>query len=53
MTTTPTWWVMDEESFREALDRVAAGNDPELVYMECYANAFIHPASCGCEECEE
>lgn len=32
------WWVIDGASMLEALRRVAAGEDPDLVYVELYAN---------------
>jgi hypothetical protein len=32
-------WVIREDALRELLARVAAGEDPELVLLEEYANA--------------
>ena len=36
---TDTWWVISSEEFLAALRAVAAGGDPDLIYMEWYANA--------------
>lgn len=35
------WWVLDDDVFREALDRAASGEDVELILLEIYANARI------------
>lgn len=34
-----SWWVISREAFLDALRRAAAGEDPDLVYLEEYANA--------------
>ena len=36
------WWCISSESFITALRRAAAGEDPDLVYAEFYANSD-HP----------
>lgn len=33
-----TWWVISGADFAEALRRAHAGEDPELLYVEHYAN---------------
>jgi hypothetical protein len=33
------WWVISSETLLDALHRVAAGEDPDLVYLEEYVNA--------------
>lgn len=33
------WWVIDGESLMEMLQRVANGEDVDMVYAEEYANA--------------
>lgn len=33
------WWAISEDAFLDALRRVAAGEDPDLVYAEFYANS--------------
>lgn len=33
------WWVISGESLLEALRRCAAGEEPDLVYAELYANS--------------
>lgn len=33
------WWTISERSLLEALRRVAAGEDPDLVYADMYANS--------------
>jgi hypothetical protein len=35
------YWVLADESFMEALNRANAGEDPDLVYAEFYANSDI------------
>ena len=33
------WWVLSGEAVLDALRRVRAGEDPDLVYAELYANS--------------
>lgn len=33
------WWTISEHSLLEALRRVAAGEDPDLVYADMYVNS--------------
>jgi hypothetical protein len=33
------WWCISEDDVLAALRRVAAGEDPDLVYAEMYVNA--------------
>lgn len=33
-----TWWAINGAEFRRALQMVADGEDPDLVYAEFYAN---------------
>lgn len=33
------WWAISEDAFLDTLRRVAAGEDPDLVYAEFYANS--------------
>lgn len=40
---TETWWVINGEQFAEALCRANAGEDPELLYVEYYANTKGEP----------
>lgn len=40
---TDVYWVIDEESFMDALNRVHGGEHPDIVYAECFANALINP----------
>lgn len=35
------WWTISGEDLLALLRRVAAGEDPELVYAEAYANSEI------------
>ncbi len=35
------WWVLNDDVFRDALERSAAGEDIELILLEIYANARI------------
>ena len=35
------WWVIAGHYLLEALRKVAAGDDPEMVYTELYANSDI------------
>lgn len=35
------WWSISGETLLEMLRRVAAGEDPDLVYAETYANCEI------------
>jgi len=37
------WWCISGESLLAMLRRVAAGEDPDLVYAEEYVNADINP----------
>lgn len=39
--TTRGWWALSGEDFIEALRRAHAGEDPEMVYAEWYANSSI------------
>jgi hypothetical protein len=41
---TPVWWVIDGDSLLEMLQRVADGEDPDMVYAEEYANGAHEPA---------
>jgi hypothetical protein len=36
-----SWWVVSAESFLEALRRAHAGEDPDLLYAEWYANSEV------------
>lgn len=38
------WWTISGEDFMEAMKRTHAGEDPDLVYAEYYANSEINPA---------
>lgn len=42
MSNGPVMWMMDEGSFLDALRRVADGETPDEVYVECFANAFVN-----------
>ena len=33
------WWLVSGEDLLAVLRRVAGGDDPDLVFAECYANA--------------
>lgn len=35
------WWAISGVELRAALQRVAEGGDPDLVYAELYANSVI------------
>lgn len=35
------WWCISGEDFLEYLRRAAAGEDPDLIYAEAYANSKI------------
>lgn len=35
------WWVLPAASLREMLQRVAGGEDPDLIYIEYYANCSV------------
>jgi hypothetical protein len=35
------WWTIHGESLMEALKRAHAGEDPDLVYAELYANSDV------------
>jgi hypothetical protein len=35
------WWVISGEDYLRDLRRVAAGESPDLVYAEAYANADV------------
>lgn len=37
--TTYQWWALNGTELMAMLRRVAAGEDPDMVYMEAYANA--------------
>jgi hypothetical protein len=37
--TKPTWWVLEGTALREMLNRAHAGEDPELLFLELYANS--------------
>lgn len=37
----PRWNVISEPDFLDALRRCAAGEDPDLVYIEFYVNADV------------
>lgn len=39
------WWSISGDAIIEALRRSHAGDDPEVVYMELYANANDERAS--------
>lgn len=39
------WWTLSGEQLLAMLKRVAAGEDPDMVYAEEYANARIERAS--------
>lgn len=36
-----SYWALSDSTLRETLARVAAGEDPELVRLELYANSEI------------
>lgn len=41
------WWVISGDSFAEALRRAHAGEEPEMLYAEFYANSEVErPADC-------
>lgn len=33
-----SWWCISSDSLQEMLYRVAGGEDPDLIYIEYYAN---------------
>jgi len=33
------WWVISAESFREAMQRAHDGEEPDLLYVEFWANS--------------
>lgn len=35
------WWVISGEEFLDALRRAAAGEDPDVLYVEAYANSEV------------
>ena len=37
----PTWWALSGDDLMDMLREVQAGADPEIVYMEHYANSDI------------
>ena len=39
MTADNIWWAISGEAFLEALRRVDAGEEPNMVYIEYYANS--------------
>lgn len=39
MTDNERWWVISETQFVSALNRALAGEEPELLLMEFYANS--------------
>lgn len=43
----PTWWALSGEDLMEMLREVAAGADPEWVYMEHYANSDVETVEGG------
>lgn len=38
---TPVFWALEDNDLRAMLKQVADGADPEMVYMEWYANCTI------------
>lgn len=49
------WWVIEEEEFSTALERVSAGDNPQVVLMEFVANSDGETVTQGeaptCAEC--
>ncbi len=41
------WWTMSGECFIEALRQAHAGEDPEMVYAEWYANSDVEHVAGG------
>lgn len=37
----PVWWSISQDALLAMLHRVAAGEDPDLVYAEEYVNADV------------
>lgn len=37
----PTWWALSGNRLMDMLRQVAAGEDPDLVYAEHYANSEV------------
>lgn len=35
------WWAISGEAFLDALRRAAAGEDPDMLYAEHYANSDV------------
>jgi hypothetical protein len=35
------WWVIEDVQLQEALKRAHAGEDPEVLYVELYANSDV------------
>jgi hypothetical protein len=35
------WWVIEDAQLQEALKRAHAGEDPEVLYVELYANSDV------------
>lgn len=42
---TDDWWVINSTELLSALKRVADGDDPDIVYVELYANATTEEGS--------
>lgn len=55
------YWAISGEAFKEAMQRANAGEDPDLLYAEFYANSVIEKVAAlpplywyvGCDACEE
>jgi hypothetical protein len=44
------WWAISGEMLLDLLRRASAGEDPDLLYAEAYANSEIdRPSDGGCE----
>jgi hypothetical protein len=37
--TTPEYWLISSEGFLTAMKRAAAGEDPDMLYIEFYSNS--------------
>lgn len=48
-----SWWVLSSDSLQEMLQRVAAGEDPWLVYTEYYANCDVEVCDGESEETQD
>jgi hypothetical protein len=44
------WWTISGEAMMAALHDVAAGDDPDVVYAELYANSDHEDCSGGAED---